>query len=71
MLLEPIFQKSQNIHMDHFKYVRLLLYILKEGCKVLGPNSDTKGVNGAISGVADPANKKPNLSSVFTSLYYI
>ncbi len=22
MLLEPIFQKSQNMHMDHFKYVK-------------------------------------------------
>ena len=56
MLLEPIFQKSQNMHMDHLKYVKLLYIYLKEGCKVSVPNSDTKRVNGAITGVADSAN---------------
>ena len=60
------------MHMDHFKYVKLLLYIcLKEGCKVLGQNSDAKWVNRAVTAVADPANKKSDLSSVFTCLYYI
>ena len=44
---------------------------MKEGCKVSGPYSETKWVNGAITGVVDPANKKANLSSVFTCLYFI
>jgi hypothetical protein len=44
---------------------------LKEGCKVLRQNSDTKWVNRAVTAVADPANKTPHLSSVFTCLYYI
>jgi hypothetical protein len=32
-----------------------LFIYLKEGCKVLGPDSDTKWVIGAPTGVADTA----------------
>ena len=32
---------------------------MKEGCKVSGPYSETKWVNGANTGVADPLTKKP------------
>ena len=67
---EPIFQEPEHMHMDHFKCVKLLIYIyLKEGCKVLGPDFDTKWVIGAIAGVVNTNNKTPNLSSVFTCLY--
>ena len=65
------FSKVKEHALDHFKYVKLLYIYLKEGCKVLRQNFDTKWVNRAITAVADPANKTPDLSSVFTCLYYI
>jgi hypothetical protein len=40
--------------MDHLKYVKLLIYMcVKEESKVLGQDSNTKCVVGAMKGVAD------------------
>jgi hypothetical protein len=51
---ELFFQKPEHMHMDHLKYVKLILYIcVKEACKVFGQDSNTKCVVGAIKGVTD------------------
>ena len=45
------------------------LYIwVREGCKVLGPDSETKWVIRVITGVADTANKMPHFSSILLCL---
>jgi hypothetical protein len=64
------FPKVSEHALDHFKYMKLLLYIFERRVQRFA-TSDTKWVNRAVTAVADPANKTPDLSSVFTCLYYI
>jgi hypothetical protein len=54
-ILEPIFQEPEHIHVDILSMSNCLYICLKEGCKVLGPDSGTKWVIGAPTGVADTA----------------
>ncbi len=41
------------MHMDHLKYVKLLIYACERSMKVLGQDFNTKCVVGAITGVID------------------
>ena len=67
-ILSPFF-KSQSTSMRIILSMSNCVYIcLEEECKVLRPDSNTKWVIRATSGVADTANKTPNLSTVYTGV---
>jgi hypothetical protein len=50
---ELSFQKPEHTHMDHLAYVKLFIYMCERSMQVLGQDSNTKCVVGAIKGVAD------------------
>ena len=55
------------MHMNHFKDVKLLLYIFETRVqRFWGQILKSSGSSGLLSGVMETANKTPNLSSVFT-----